>query len=383
MRSDYMKIGIDCRSAQFYKGTGIGTYLTELIKSMAFISNKNILLYGVKNDIKGLDIVTNYEVKYSHKKTQNFWNDMLAPCYPENTDIDILHIPQNGIGIPENYKALSHNKNCKIVTTLHDIIPLKLPQTTSKTFLKIFNDNISRVIETSSLILTVSEFSKSEICNTLNIDNKKVIVTKLAANEIYKPLSKGASKKVLSCKYGITSPFILFVGGYTPRKNLLGLITAFSMLKSSLREKYNLLIVAKMGSSFEDTRNAAIKYGVIDRCLFIDYIEEDMMPFLYNAAACFVFPSFYEGFGLPVIEAMSCGTPVITSNCASLPEISGTAAITVNPNDTYDLSKSITDVLEDSELQLSLSKKSIGRANEFSWERTAAETIEAYESLEF
>lgn len=369
-----MKVGIDCRPAQYYKGTGIGTYTLELIKNLYTLKKDQLSYLGCTENDNSILSLSIKEILSCSKKANDFWQEMLDPPYSRLDYIDTLHIPQNGMGIPKH-------QDLNIISTIHDVIPLRLASTCSPRFLKLFEENIFNIAEKSSLILTVSDFSKSDICSCLDVDESKVIVTHLAASKIYKPYDKLYSKQIIKTKLNVESPYILFVGGYTPRKNLKGLIESFSLLSDKLKNIYKLVIVAKRGISYDSTVDWASKKGVLDKCIFIDYVDEITMPFVYNAASLFVFPSFYEGFGLPVLEAMSCGTPVITSNTTSIPEVVGNSAILIDPRDTIALSKKIQETLEASELQQKLSREGIIRAKQFSWKTTAKKTLEAYSLL--
>jgi glycosyltransferase involved in cell wall biosynthesis len=369
-----MKVAIDSRTAVFYKGTGIGTYTLQLINNLIELNKITIDIMGCNYPNNEMKKLTLNDIKNTKLSLINLWESLLNPRYPSSYSPDIIHIPQNGIGIPTNV-------NCKIISTLHDIIPITMPETVSPEFLKVFNNNIKDVINKTDIIITVSEFSKRDIYKNLNVPKEKIFVTYLAANPIFRPISKVQTKKLLQNKFKINKPYLLFVGGYSPRKNLKRLLEAFSLLNSSIKNNYNLVILARKVISYEETQRYAEKLNIINSCIFIDYVEEIYLPYLYNGASIFLFPSLYEGFGLPILEAMACGTPVISSDLTSLSEILGNAALKINPYDSYSIKDSIETLLEDTELQTAYIEKGFNNVSKFSWKKTAIQTMNIYKTM--
>ena len=268
-----MRIGIDGRAAKWYRGTGIGTYTHELIRSLNTIDNTNdYLIFMPKCDsLNNLNANFSIQNVESSDDYDNFWDEIKVPNILNNSDMEIYHVPQNGIG-------LSKNINCKKVITLHDIIPLRMPETVSDRYLRIFNDELPSILENCQGIITVSEFSKNDIANEFNFPKENIYVTPLAAEEIYRPLSKCQCKKIISEKYNIDDNFILYVGGFSPRKNILGLIDAYSKLPYSTMEKTKLVIVGKKGQSYFRYKERAEKLGVSSNVIFTGFIPlEDMI----------------------------------------------------------------------------------------------------------
>lgn len=369
-----MRIGIDGRSAIWYKGTGIGTYACQLIKALSIIDMKNNYLIFMPNDSKQLlHLKSNFEfADIYHEKKTCFWDDINIPNILKDKKMDLYHVPQNGVG-------LSNNKNCASVITLHDVIPCRMPETVSEEYLKIFSENIPEIIKMCSGIITVSNFSKMDIIKEFNYPEEKIKVTHLAAESRYRPLDKILSKYFISKKYFIKDKYILYVGGLGPRKNISGLIEAFSIIKP--KHKIKLVIAGTKGKSYDKLKKLSWKLNIENDVIFPGFIPSDDLPFLYNASDLFVYPSFYEGFGLPPVEAMACGIPVVSSNAASLPEIMGTGGILVNPRDTLELSKAMDTVLSDNELAKTMCLNGINRSSDFNWESTAKKTIEFYSKI--
>lgn len=369
-----MKIGIDGRAAKWYRGTGIGTYTYQLINSLNKIDSNNDYLIFLPNG-SSLNLSDRFTVEtVKELSNKNFWDDVRSTNILTDHHMDLYHVPQNGVGLSENI-------NCLKAITLHDIIPLKMPETVSDRYLNIFNNELPKIIENCDGILTVSEFSKQDISKEFNFPKEKIFVTELAAEDIYKPLDKDICKKYLSQKYGIKDDFILYVGGFSPRKNILGIIEAFSILDSNTSKNLKLVITGKKGISYEIYKKRTEDLGVSNNVIFTDFIPLKDLPTFYNASKLLVYPSFYEGFGLPPLEAMACGTPVISSNVTSLPEVCLDAAILINPYSIDELKSSIENVLNDDNLRLTMIKKGFLRSSLYNWESTALQTINAYETI--
>ncbi|MDY6013256.1 glycosyltransferase family 1 protein [Clostridium sp.] len=370
-----MKVGIDGRAAKWYRGTGIGTYTYQLINSLNNIDFNNDYLIFTPNNPELSNLNKNFKIENVDTVVkENFWDEVRVPNILSNNSMELYHVPQNGVG-------LSNNINCKKAITLHDIIPLRMPETVSDNYLRIFNEEIPKILRTCDGIITVSEFSKQDISKEFNFPKEKIYVTYLAAEEIYKPMSKSQCKKNIQKKYGISSDFILYVGGFSPRKNILGLIEAFSLLPPPYKKNVKLVITGKKGPSYDLYLNRARKLNIESNVIFTDFVPLEDLPYFYNACEMLVYPSFYEGFGLPPIEAMACGTPVIASTETSLPEVCYDSALLINPHNPDDLSYAMQKVLSDSLLVLAMVKKSLTRSRLFSWKNTALNTIEAYKDI--
>ena len=222
-----MKIGIDGRAAKWYRGTGIGTYTYQLITNLSkYDSSNQYLTFLPKNS--NLKLGDNFSIKYTSDSSNNsFWDNVKVPNLLNDFNMELYHVPQNGVG-------LSDNVNCPKTITLHDIIPLKMPETVSDRYLKIFNEEIPKILDNCDGIITVSEFSKLDIASEFNFPIEKIFVTPLAAEDIYKPINRVYCKNVIKDKYRISDNFILYVGGYSPRKNIIGIMEAFSLLNKNL-----------------------------------------------------------------------------------------------------------------------------------------------------
>lgn len=347
-----MKISIDGRSALFYNGSGIGNYSSEIINKLLKINKEDSIKILPKN--------TNIP------KFSSFWELSKNPI-ELNDKCDVFFNPHNGIGLP--------NKNAnKIVTTLHDIIPSKLPKTVSESYLKIYNENIYKILKKSSYILTVSNFSKLDIMETFNINENKIFVTHLSPSKIYRPINQKLALSFLKKTFNINYNYILYIGGFSPRKNITRLIEAFSKVHDH-NKKIKLIIVGTKGKSYNDYLNRCIKLNLINNVIFTGFVKTLYLPLLYNCASCFIYPSLYEGFGLPPLESMACGTPTIASNLTSIPEVLGTATLYINPYDVDDIYEKINLILNNNKIRSSIIINGLNHVKNFSWEKTSLETL--------
>ncbi|ABK62543.1 glycosyltransferase family 4 protein [Clostridium novyi] len=367
-----MRIAIDARGINWYRGTGIGTYTENLVRNLINIYNKDYFrLYWSEQNYNDFN-KENTELLITSKKHPRFFEQSYFCNDLNKNKMDIYHVPQNGIGLDVNIK-------CKKIITVHDLIPYIMPETVGRGYLLKFLKEMPNIIQNVHGIITVSEYSKKDILKFFPIDPDKIFVTPLAADSIYKPLDKNMCKSLLKEKYNITNPFVLYLGGFSARKNVPSLINSFLKVHSSLNDDYNLVIAGARKDLGEYLNK---KYSSLtNKIKFTGFIPQEELPIFYNACDSFVYPSLYEGFGLPPLEAMSCGIPVITSNTTSIPEVVGNSGLLINPYSEDDISNSLVKLLNDKTLQETLSKRSLKQSARFSWQKTAKNTFEVYKKV--
>lgn len=369
-----MKIAIDCRGINWYHGTGIGTYTDNLVKNLLSLDKNNDYdLFWSGTDYENFESERSRCILTSSRHNK-FFQDYYFPRNLQRDNIELYHVPQNGIGISDNI-------TCKKVVTIHDLIPYTMPETVGKGYLLKFLREMPKIIEMATGILTVSHFSKKDILKFFPINPDKIYVTPLAANKIFKPLDKNTSTTFIKNKYNLNKNFILYLGGFSDRKNVHGLITAFSKAYKSFNNDVDLVILGSYKDSSQKLVKLMRKFNMESHIKFVGFVPEIELPIFYNAATAFVYPSTYEGFGLPPLEAISCGTPVITSNISSIPEVIMDSALLIDPYNNSELQNAIETLVNDRELQVSLSIKGLKRSKEFSWQKTAHSTLDAYESI--
>jgi glycosyltransferase involved in cell wall biosynthesis len=216
----------------------------------------------------------------------------------------------------------------------------------------------------------------------LKVPAEKIFVTPLASQYNANFLSSlDLDKEVDNINYDFSKPYLLFVSTIEPRKNINAIISAFNFLKQKYKVEHQLVLIGKKGWNYEPIFTAIQNSPCKDEIHHLDYLSNELVALFYSKADVFLYPSHYEGFGLPVLEAMTLGTPVITSNTSSIPEVTGDAAILIDPNDYMQLAEAILQVISDSQLRQNLINKGKIRADLFSWERTAKETLKAYKSI--
>jgi glycosyltransferase involved in cell wall biosynthesis len=283
------------------------------------------------------------------------------------------------IHITENPTIFLKLKNCKKITTIHDIMPY-IFQKNYHLALRCTHKFITPLtLKTSDKIISVSQHTKNDLIKYFKIPEDKIKVIYEAANENYKPLKENEMNKIKQ-KYNLNYPFILYVGGLAPNKNVERLIKALYKLKKQ-GIKHKLIITGVKRYKYKSIFETIDKLNLQKDVIFTGYVPDEDLPALYNAADLFVYPSLYEGFGLPPLEAMQCGTPVITSNTSSLPEVVGDAGIMVNPYNVNELANKMYEVLTNDGLKEELSKKGLERAKLFSWKKCAEEHLKVYEEV--
>jgi glycosyltransferase involved in cell wall biosynthesis len=253
------------------------------------------------------------------------------------------------------------------------------PELQSRKERLIYNLLVPKLLKRKDKIIADSYCTKNDLVNCLKISEDKIDVIHLGVDEKYRVLNQNETLSIMR-QYGIEHPFILYVGTLNYRKNLPLLLRSFYRIMKKL-PGYKLLCIGKMGWNSQPIIDLIRQLNLINDVKIMGYLPDAHLPYFYNASDLFVFPSLYEGFGLPPLEAMACGTPVITSNTSSLPEVVGDAAIMVDPCDDVELSNSIQQCLTNDELTASLVEKGINRAKLFDWKITAKNTIKLYERL--
>lgn len=375
-----MKIGIDCRTILDPKSgeaAGVGHYTYNLVNQLLEIDKKNkyILFFD-----KGVGDAGNFKRKNSeirffpYREYKKFlpiaYSHLLIASFVSRENLDVFHSPASTI-------PLAYSKNA--VITIHDLAIYKNPKWFPKQF---FSTKVSvpKSLKKAKEIIAVSQYTKKDLIDILKISEKKIKVV-LNGVEEREDLDKKdpEDRKKIKEKFNIKKDFILFIGTIQPRKNIAGLISAFDKLRGNkIFENYQLVIAGKKGwnykSVFEKVRNKALTKKV----LFTSYVSREDKIRLLNAASVFCFPSFYEGFGLSILEAMQQGTPVITSNITSTREIGNEAVLLVNPYKSSSIAQALKKVLGDENLRKSLIQKGYSHVKNFSWEKCAKETLDIY-----
>jgi glycosyltransferase involved in cell wall biosynthesis len=240
---------------------------------------------------------------------------------------------------------------------------------------------VRNTAKTAAHIITVSEYSRRDIIETYRVASDRITVTPEAAPATFAPVTEEKEIARVRNLYGINSDYILSVGSIQPRKNLVRLITAYSALRRRRPQAKlpRLVLVGKCAWLYNETLRSITELGVSESVILTGYVPEADLPALYSGAVCFIYPSYFEGFGLPPLEAMKCGAPVIVGNRTSLPEVVGDAGLLVDPFDVDAIAAGIEKMIDDSSLQAELRRKGLERARLFDWRETARRTLEVYQ----
>lgn len=368
-----MHIAIDAHSvgAQL---AGNESYAVNLVEALAEIDQTNLYtLYVTKQAAidRFANRWANFKVKQTLPHTPLVRIPLTLSAELRRHPVDVLHV---------QYTAPPFAP-CPVVATIHDLSFEHLPETFKRRSRAQLRLTVRRTAHKAALILTLSEFSRRDIIETYAVDPEGVLVTPAAAPKHFKPFADEAELKEIRERYSIRANYLLSLGSIQPRKNLTRLIDAYKWLRTALPASRlpQLVIAGKRGWLDSKVFRAAQQDGLNESVKFIGYVPDEDLPALYSGAMCFVYPSYFEGFGLPVLEAMQCGTPVIAGNQTSLPEVAGDAALLFDPFDTQALGEAIARVIEHPNYRAELCVKGLERAAKFSWIETARLTLKAYE----
>ena len=269
-----------------------------------------------------------------------------------------------------------------VVTSIHDVSFIDHPEYFTKLRRRQLEFTVSRTARTAARIITGSEFSRNAIASAYSQDPHRITVVPDAANPFFRVVSRDGSQKRVHETFGFDGPFVLSVGDLQPRKNHIGLIEAFSRLIKSHPKLPHRLILAGQETWFGGrVRDAARNSGGEDRITFSGFVSDDDLLRLYNACDCFVFPSFYEGFGIPILEAMACGRAVACANTSAMPEVADGAGLLFDPSQPDEIARALRDILIDGELRSRMERLGLQRAATFTWQKSAQLTLQVYEEV--
>ncbi len=377
------RISLDIRPLQMssrYQGTGVYGY--NLVRHLMKIDRENeyFLFQTRKNPWRELPYPSNFRpfpVRRFYEQDQRFapvLDPILSPWDLVRLRPDIHHA--------FSIHYVSWRFPCPSVVTIHDVIPLVFPEHYMQTGLK--HRMLYRFVRGADHILTPSEHARRDVHRLLRIPLERITVTYEAADERFRPDEDPVAVEEVVRRYGIRGPYILYVGGFTkldPRKNVRQLIEVFRELRSQGDQEVQLVLAGKLG---DYSRALMQEMGGLDPAsdiVFTDYVDAADLPSLYNGARCFVFPSAYEGFGLPVLEAISCGTPVVAYRNSSIPEVVGDAGLLVDERQPGQLLEAIRTLLARDDLLGKLRSKGLEQAKRFRWEDTARKTLAVYREV--
>jgi glycosyltransferase involved in cell wall biosynthesis len=267
------------------------------------------------------------------------------------------------------------------VVTVHDISFAVRPDFFTRKDRFLLKALVPWSLRRAARIITDVEYTKRDLVRMYNLSPEDIEVIPLAADPRYHPMDRVRCRQIVAERHGISGPFVLYVGTLQPRKNVATLIRAYGMFRERTGLPHKLVLTGKPKYMYQSVLDALNESRFPDDIVLTGFVTDADLPIYYNAAAVFAFPSLYEGFGLPVLEAMACGTPVISSNVTSLPEVAGDAALLVDPREPEAFCDALVQVLGDEEVANRLSQRGLEQAARFTWERTARETLAVYRDV--
>ncbi|UHA71648.1 glycosyltransferase family 4 protein [Paenibacillus sp. 481] len=363
--------------------SGIGRYTACLYEQLQHLSDVDVTLgfnqlFTNLNSEK-LPVQASQQHLFTFRYPYKVIRRLMKPNFSYNLPCDWSLKKKFDIYHGTNFTYVPINKGRKIVS-IHDLAFMKYPETTSD---KIYKHHMSWVpycANNADHIITISEATKRDIVELLSVAPEKVTVTPLAATDEFQPIARNDYVDVLK-KYHLPDNYILFVGTIEARKNLTTLLQAYHSLVSNHQSDIKLVIVGAKGWKTSSLYQYIETHRLEDKVVFTGYVSDEDLPFIYNGATLFAMPSWYEGFGLPLVEAMKCGVPVIGSNTSSIPEVIGPDGLLCDPSEPEDWADKMYAVINDRALREKWCRYSIAQSRQFSWKSTADKTIEVYQSL--
>jgi len=370
-----MRIAFDATSIPRLMA-GAGVYTDNLIRALARVDAENEYVLFAKSDaFDGLarqrPSFRIVHVGAMSRATRLAWEQLILPAQLRLQAIDVLHSPHHTTPLLV--------ADCRRVVTFHDLTFFILPGRYPRGRRLYFRSVSWAAAKVADMLVCPSRAVQDDIIRILRTPPDKVRPIAEAAAPAFQPINDSNLLDTLRRKYVLPDRFILSVGSLEPGKNRTTLLKAFAELRRrGIRQK--LVVAGQQAWKYDADFGLAEGLGLTNEVVFTGYVEPEEMPVLYNAADLFVFPSLYEGFGLPVLEAMACGVPVVASNTSAIPEVAADAALLVDPQNTGTLCDAMERILNDQDLRATLRQRGLERASTFSWERAARETIAVYEA---
>lgn len=359
-----MKIAIDIRTAGGEK-TGKGWFTFHISQKLLELDQENEYILYAKDGVPGYEQYKNSTLKLIDKSGFSWHLAVAKDCKKEGVDLYIA---------PSSYitPALLH-KSIKSILVVHDLVAFFYPNTHNKKAIIIEKLFLKRALKRAAQVVTVSENTKTDLINKYNYEENKIDVVYCAAGDDFKPLKKDLLGPFIE-KTNLPQNFFLAVGTLEPRKNYPTLISSFNLIAKKYPD-YHLIIVGGEGWDFEEIYKQVKQSSLKGRVHFLGYLSTKSLVNLYNLAKALVFPSFYEGFGIPPLEAMKCSCPVIASFSSSIPEVLGDAAILIDPSNQAEIAGAMHKLIQEPDLAQSLSNKGLLQARKFSWKESGEKLL--------
>lgn len=372
-----MKIVIECQRLFRKKKHGMEIVAAEIIKALQKSSTRHELIIAVKKDEDNNAILNGgpVQIKELDSSPYPIWEQIILPRFTKRINADLLHCTANTAPL-----------FCKtpLIVTIHDVIYMEdvsFGGSTYQNFGNLYRKWIvPKVAKKARNIITVSAFEKNEIARILKIEPSKITVIHNGVNPAYTIITDTTLLEKVKSKYGLPSRFLLHIGNTAARKNTKGVLIAYNKYLQNNQQALPLVISGCENDFILSILKKMDKEDLLKQIIVLNYLPFDDLPVLYNLAEVFLYPSFREGFGMPVAEAMACGTPVITANNSSLVEVANGAAVLVDAANTDQIAQEITNLVNDKKMRDELIEKGLENAKRFTWEKAAQQTLEIYNS---
>lgn len=364
-----MKIGVDARILSS-PITGLGHHTIEMCRALSNVKDVEIYLYSpshINNIVSRLELVTIRTHSWNNSLLGQLWSETYLPLWAREDEIDVFWGPSH---------RLPRLLSCKIsrVVTIHDLVWKYAKETMRPSSYFLEKLQMPAATFMADLIVVDSYSTKDEVITEFNVKRENVFVIPLAARNILSKCSYNPLKR-----YGIDKPFFLFVGTLEPRKNLINLLSAYAALSKSIKSKVIFVIAGQKGWGRLNLKAIIPQLDLTENVKVLGYVDDETLATLYSNAQFLAMPSLYEGFGLPLVEAMSYGKPVLTANNSSMPEVAGNAGLLVDALNVNSISLGLKEMIENNGLRERLAKNAQLNASRFSWDKSAMNLIKVFE----
>lgn len=377
MEAAGVRVGVLAHLLSFasgYRQAGVSRYIEFLLRALPKVApdDQFVAFTGPAAESGICSFPGALEWSRSRVPTQRpevriLWEQAVAPLALRRQRIEVVHGPVNVAPVVSGLPS---------VVTVHDLAFLIYPEQYPGAKQRYLNWVTRQSVRRAQRVIAVSEHTRQDILRFYGVEPARVVTVPNGIDPAMRPVTDEAALASLRAAHGLDRDFVLFVGTLQPRKNLIGLLRAYARIAE--RVEAPLVVVGGRGWLDDPVFHEARALGIAERVVFAGYADPASLALWYSAATIFVYPSLYEGFGLPVLEAMACGAPVITSSTSSLPEVAGEAALLVDPTDAAALAVAMERALNDAGLRARLRESGLRRARQFTWERTARETVAVY-----
>jgi len=376
-----MRIGIDYTAA-LRQGAGIGRYTRQLVRALLALDTRNeYVLLTASGGLRATHLsfqsiaehanVRRIDLPLSDRSLNILWHRLRLPLWVELVSgaLDVFHSPD--FALPPVHRA-------RTLLTVHDLSFMRVPECSAPGLRSYLLRVVPASVRRADVVLADSESTRMDMIELLGVDPDRVRVIYAGVEPCFQRVRDQSVLEAVRNRYRLPARFVLGLGTLQPRKNFERLIAAYAQMRGEARSGLKLVIAGGLGWMCEGIFRRVEELGLQDEVLFSGYVADEDLPALYSMAEVFAFPSLYEGFGLPPLEAMACETPVVASNVSSLPEVLGDAALSVDPLDVPTLAQAMLRVLNDAALRAALVRRGVAQARKFTWEQAAGKLLEVY-----